>query len=169
MKLLKILGKSFQILLTTILALAVLANLYMAGSRVITKNPTPTVFGYQWSVVLSGSMEPTVHVDALLVTKAQESYQTGDIITFRSGASQTTHRIIAITKDGYTTKGDANNTQDQDPVKPEMVVGKVVLNIPGVGRFVHFFRSPLGLIVLFAAAIAVIEIPYLIKKKKMEG
>ena len=47
----------------------------------------------------------------------------------------------------FITKGDANNTQDAEPVEEEQVIGIVNSRIPKVGDFAMFLQSPLGMII----------------------
>ena len=62
-----------------------------------------------------------------------------------------THRIIEIdaNEDGglvFTTKGDANNIEDENPVTEDMVIGIYKTRLPGVGRFAMFLQKPLGML-----------------------
>lgn len=108
----------------------------------------PTIFGYSTAVVTSGSMEPALSVDDLILNRMQVSYEKDDIITFQNSDSLTTHRIISVTDEGYVTQGDANNTADLDIVPPDTVVGRVVWIIPHIGSAISFLKTPLGMVIL---------------------
>lgn len=98
------------------------------------------VFPIRPAVIYSGSMRPSIEVgDIVIVAQKNPSLlQVGDVISYRVKDSPipTVHRLITIEGDGsyqaFITKGDDNNHLDQ-PIKPEQVMGKVVLKIPRVG------------------------------------
>lgn len=150
---------------TALVALLLVCNLYTIGARLIGGVEHPTIFGWSWAVVISGSMEDTIQVDDLVVIHRQESYRTGDIITFHSGNTVVTHRIIGEDATGFITKGDANNAPDIQPVKPSHVIGKVVWVIGGVGTLIGYLRTPLGMLCLAMAGFAMVEIPYLLDRR----
>ena len=92
--------------------------------------------------VATGSMEPVIHPgDAVVVASAQpEKLQAGDIIQFRRGDLTVIHRIVEVTETpegelAFMTRGDNNNAPDTDPVAPRDVLGRVVLVVPGLGKF----------------------------------
>ncbi|MGI5906949.1 MAG: signal peptidase I, partial [Candidatus Pararuminococcus gallinarum] len=132
-KALRYVGKGAQILITVLLVLLLICNLYLITMNRILGVEHPTILGYSTAVVASGSMEPALSVDDLILNHVQTSYEEGDIITFQSGGSLTTHRIVSVTNEGYITRGDANNTYDQNVTPPEAVIGRVVGVIPRVG------------------------------------
>lgn len=108
----------------------------------------PLLAGYRPVVVLSGSMEPAYHVASVIYYKAApfDQISEGDPITYRAGEdSLVTHRVVEkqeITRQ-FITKGDANPTQDPNPVSYENVVGKALpFSIPYAGYFVDFGKKP---------------------------
>lgn len=145
--------------LTAVIAALLVCECYVLLARKVTGNPQPTVFGFSTAVVLSGSMEPAIHVDDLIITRARGAYEVGDIITYRSGSSLTTHRVVEVLPGGYRTRGDANNTPDMDIVPPEAVVGKVVGTVRGFGAVVRALRSPLGMLCLLTVGVLLIALP----------
>lgn len=148
MKPIKWMTAAFQVAVTIVLALLLAANLYLIFMQRVAGVPHPTIGGYSVAVVASGSMEPALSVDDLILNHARDQYAEGDIITFSSGNSLTTHRIVAITRQGYVTQGDANNTHDPDTVPPQAVVGCVVARIPFLGKGIVFLKTPLGMTLL---------------------
>lgn len=143
----------FNALLLAVIAFVLIINVYVIGIRTFTDNPQPTVFGWSWSVVISGSMEPNISVNDLVIAHRQDSYEEKDIIVFKKADAAVVHRIIEKNQDEYITKGDNNNTPDQKPVKPEMVVGKVVATVPQVGLVIEYLRTPLGIVWLILIGI----------------
>ena len=166
MSALKTIGRVFSILLTVLLALILIANLYTIGVRHFAGEPQPAVFGWSWAVVISGSMEPEIQVNDLVIVHEEESYKVGDVITYENGSSVVTHRIVAETEQGFTTKGDYNNAEDMYPVPVSSVVGRVVSVIPGVGTLIEYLRSPLGMTCMVLIGFLLIEIPYLLDKRR---
>lgn len=167
---LKAAGRAVSWLITALLALLLIANLYTAGARYITGEPQPDVFGWSWAVVISGSMEPEISVNDLIIVHAQDTYRVGDIITYKSGSSVVTHRVIEKSNGCYTTQGDSNNTPD-DPVPEAAVVGKVAAVVPQVGLALEYMRTPIGMTCLVLLGLLIVEIPYLTEKimKKKGG
>lgn len=165
MRAVKILGKIFSGILTTVLALLLAMNIYTIAARHFTGNIQPTVFGWSWAVVVSGSMSPEIEVDDLVVIHEQEEYTVGEIISYKSGQSLVTHRIVGQDGQAFQTKGDFNNTVDMNPVSKDNIVGKVVKIVPGVGRYLTFLRTPLGMTLMVLLGVGIIEIPHLIRKE----
>ena len=113
----------------------------------------PTVFGFATAAVATGSMAPAIDAGDLIVTRAQDGYAVGDIVTYLAAdGTSTTHRIVAKSGGTYTTKGDANNAADP-AVGESAIVGKVVCALPGLGAAVTFLQSPAGLCIAAAAGI----------------
>jgi signal peptidase len=63
-----------------------------------------------------------------------------------------THRIAEIQDNGgqktYSTKGDANRSEDEDSISYSQIIGKVVLVIPKLGYYVAYAKSLPGLMLL---------------------
>ena len=101
---------------------------------------TPEVFGFRLYVIESGSMDPTLHVGSVILSKHPKDpskLEKDDIITYeRADGATITHRIIevVIDEDGtvsYITKGDSPiNSPDVDPVTPQMISAVFVMKIP---------------------------------------
>lgn len=163
MRILKSAGRILSILLTLALAFILACNVYLIAARSITGQRQPTVFGYSSAVVISGSMSGTIEVNDMIIARSAESYGPGDIISFDTGSSIVTHRILEVTPEGFITKGDANNTADIQPVTPDQVVGKVVLVIPGVGSLIEGLRTPLGMMCITLLGITLIVVPSLLE------
>ena len=151
-RLLTVLGAALCILLGFLL----ICNLTIIIKGTLSPEKPPSVLGITPMVVLSGSMrgEAEDHIevgDLIFVKKAEaEALQVGDIIAYMSGGSAVTHRITAIDTDEegsllFTTKGDANNAEDTEPVTAEQLVGIYLGRIPKAGDFALFLQQPLGM------------------------
>ncbi len=126
-----------------------------------TAGRVPTIFGYQISVCLSNSMRPTIEQGSLIFTRYinPEEVREDDIIIFRDNSdvtAYTIHRVTMVNQAAglsYTTKGDANETDDPVPVPAEMVIGKFHAALPYAGYLFSFAQSILGMVLIYAAAI----------------
>ncbi len=114
-----------------------------------------TFFGKSLLYVVTGSMEPTIHVgEYVIVDKTDVSkLGKGDIIAFYTEIEEikgsiVIHRIIEKNADGtFTVMGDANPVPDDIPVKPEKIVGKYVRK-SAVFNFLASFTNPRKLLFL---------------------
>lgn len=161
-------ARLLQLVLTVLLALLLACNLWLIFQQRVMGTAHPTVFGYSVAVVASGSMEPALSVDDMIFSRAQDRYEVGDIITFAKGSSLTTHRIVAVTDEGYRTQGDANNAADPDPVAPQEVVGRVVGSLPGIGGLLAALKTPLGMTLLLFVGLILLELPFFFRGQRNE-
>lgn len=152
--------------ITTLLGIIIFCNLYLVIMERVIGVENPTILGYSTAIIASGSMEPILYEDDIILNHAQGSYDKGDIITFHTGSSFTTHRIIDITNSGYLTKGDANNVVDQKLVTSEDIVGRVVLTIPYVGILLSFLKTPLGMLIFIFIGLLIVGYPFFYQRIK---
>ncbi|MCK5027524.1 MAG: signal peptidase I [Candidatus Pacebacteria bacterium] len=149
-------------------------HLFIAGivgiALLLVVSMLPIPGNVQIKVVLSGSMEPAIHVGSVIVIKPVESYAVGDIVTYGKDTKTdipTTHRIIDERIEGedtfYKTQGDANDDSDIKELKKSAIAGKMLLTIPFLGYLIDFAKQPLGFVLLVIVP-AVIVIGDEIKK-----
>ena len=155
-----------QMAMTVLLAVLLFCNLSLFLSQKITGNAGATVFGFSLAVVASGSMDPALSVDDLVLIQAKEAYSVGDIITFERDGVLVTHRIAGIQQEDFLTKGDANAVMDQAPVAQEQIVGKVIVVIPYVGKVLSWLRTPLGMTLLVFWGLLLLQWPKLFLKNR---
>ncbi len=147
--------------LCVILGLILIGNLTIIIKGALNPDRPPSVLGFTSMATLSGSMSGDapdhIEVGDLIIAKSvdPDKLKVGDVITYmENGKTAVTHRIVKINSDGtFTTKGDANNTQDQLPVKKENVIGKLWLRIPKMGDAVMFAQTPVGMLVVIGVPI----------------
>ena len=114
-------------------------------------------------------MDPTISVNDLLFIKGYDSYQIGDIITFVTPSSSLiTHRVIEVFPEGYITQGDANNITDEE-ITSQMVLGKTMCVIPGVGRVIEAILSPAGIVLLVCFFVLIWLIHRISRSKDEKG
>jgi len=104
-------------------------------------------------VVLSGSMEPALHVGDVTVVQriAPREARVGDVVTFKAPDTGrvTTHRLRAVRTaphDRYVfvTKGDANNALERWSLPADGQLSRAVYTVPLVGRALLLIHTPLG-------------------------
>ena len=145
----------FKYILTPILLIVVLLNLYIIFQKLTHPNQVVTIFGYRTYIVSSGSMEPYLKVgDIILVDKveSQDFINVDDIITFTKGEGKDiTHRVVEIKEvngnKSFVTKGDNNNDIDENEVKFENIRGKYSNKIDGIGKFILNVKTSFGAII----------------------
>lgn len=151
-------------LILVFLGLVLGISLYLANARGLARNQLPMPFGTGIAVVLSGSMEPTLQVDDLIIVRRAEHYAVEDIVVYQTNRELIVHRIISAEGDTFVTQGDANNAPDS-PITLDAIQGTVVCRIPAAGRIVNLLRTPLGIIGVLALAFALIEGSFRREKK----
>lgn len=146
---------------------------------VLTKSgEAPNVFGYSAFRVLTGSMEPAIETDSLILVRriAPSEVKKDDIISFYSkdpshGGAVNTHRVISVEQDGelwyYTTKGDANQIADKYIVTSNELIGKVIFTSHPLGIFVRLLANPLVFIPVILIPLFVILLSNLIRTVRL--
>lgn len=129
--------------MATILGVLLAFNIFNYVSLNILHKDLATINGYGLLEVASGSMEPTLHIGDLIVIDTKDlNYQERDIITFYdTEGSFVTHRIEEIKDTEVITKGD-NNSSIDPAISKDVVVGKWVLTIPGLGLLLKALKTP---------------------------
>ena len=158
----KVLVKVIYILLLPI----ILWELIIVIKTIKNPNETPDVFGIKTFTIISGSMEPNISVNDLVIIKEVEKSEIkkGDIISFKINGETITHRVINVETDIngetlYTTQGDANNIQDYNKIKYENIEGKYIGKIPKIGGILIALKSKekLTIIIVVLLLIYVLE------------
>lgn len=129
------------------LAFAVMLIITVTAAVAKAKGDRAEVLGYGIFVVVTGSMEPEIKIDDIIITKkvAQDKIEKGDDIAFYSSAQSKviTHRVIEVTERGYITQGLQNNVADGEILYSD-VLGKVVLKSSFLGAVYKFVSSQYG-------------------------
>ncbi len=168
MKILKTSLSVLCVLLVAFLITVTVFNALVAIQRHTKGVQCPTVLGFATAVVISGSMEPSIEINDLVLIRAQAQYKAGDIVTYRAGEYPVTHRIISerVGEDGtvcFTTQGDNNNTPDREEVTADRIIGRVIAILPQFGAAQTFLQQPAGFVLLTAVFAALILLPDLIR------
>lgn len=164
-KIKKILTITVYILLIPLLVY----NISLIFQAVLNPNETPSFLGIKSYVILSGSMQPEIDIGDIVIVKDVEEneLQNKDIISFREGQTVITHRIIDIqTVDNekqFTTKGDNNNSADNNVISADVIEGKVITVIPFLGKIGIMLKGKITIIL----AVIIFYI-YLVKSEKVK-
>lgn len=154
-----------RVILLAVISLIIGMMVYSWNAQTLAGNAMPMPFGVGMSVVLSGSMEPELSVNDLVIVRETDGYEIGDIVVYQDGSSLVIHRIVSIEDGTVITQGDANNVADA-PISASAIKGKEVVHLPFVGVVVRFLKTPVGSILLIIAAIVLFELPHLRERKK---
>ena len=154
------------ILLAVILAISACT---LAYDKFVKKSKIPSVFGYSVLIIASPSMTGAIEAGDAIIIKNSDSYAVGDVITYfpEDESFSVTHRIVRMEGDKFYTKGDANQSEDPDPVLIEQIAGKVAVKLDKVGYFIEWLKSPIGII--FAATFIVLLILIIVIEDKRRG
>ena len=138
--------------LTFLVFVVLVLIIYSKIKMIFTGNDYFDMFGYSIFSVATGSMEPAISQNDIIIIKNKEDYFMDEIVTFKSDRAYITHRIVAKRGDVFVTKGDANNTKDVE-IDKSAIIGKVVKIIPNGAVWQRIFSSPKVIIAIFATLI----------------
>lgn len=148
----KRLGRLVRAALILFISLVVGSSAYSLNARHLAGNAMPMPLGFGFSVVLTGSMEPTLKVNDLVLVVETDDYGVGDVVVYQEGTSTLViHRVIAMGEGWVQTKGDANNAADE-PISPDRVKGKMIWRAEFLGYVAQCIRSVPGVITILALA-----------------
>lgn len=151
------LQQSISVLVTIMLILTVMLCLYVVIQ--VLSNGFVNINGFMLFRVVTGSMEPTIPVGALLLAKETDTAAValGDIICFRTQEAEiwgkiVTHRVVDVMEmaDGssvFRTRGDANLVVDTYLVDKSNFVGKVIWHTGDdsiLAGIIAFFTNKVG-------------------------
>lgn len=159
--------KICNVLSTVILAvLLILALLFIV----------PMILGYTELAVLSGSMEPNIHVGSIVYVDKSvkgEDLEVGDVVTYSlSSGTYVTHRVMSLDDDAgvMVTQGDANSAPDGE-IEYSRVVGRVKFHLPYLGYISTNIRTSKGILTITALVVVIILLnflPTLVKSPKSD-
>lgn len=164
------------ILMLVILIPILIVNMYIMLQANQDEDKVPNIFGYKPFIVLSGSMETEIHVGDLIITKMVDpkTLVKDDVIAFRDSENTvTTHRIIDIINKGgivyFITKGDNNDSQDQNLVEYNDVEGIYIGRVPGFGTMLNELSKPTTIVILVLGVSVIFMLLFRISNKKLKS
>jgi signal peptidase len=134
-----------------------LLALMVAGLAFVYFSP-----GYDIYVVRSESMKPTINIGDMVIigpvgSTFNHEIRPGVIVTYQTGKSLITHRVMSFNNGTLVTKGDAVEEPDPQPVLMSQVIGVYLFGIPKIGYLASFLHTKPGwfLLVILPGAIMV--------------
>lgn len=150
--------KAIAIITRILMVLSTAAVVILVGVLTL-----PKLFGYVPYVVTSGSMEPSINTGAVAFVNTHDTEAfTGEVVAFTTGdGAVVLHRLVGYDSetDTYTTKGDANDVEDQLPLEREAIIGTYTMQVPRLGYFVAKLESrsfKIGNVTIPAAAAIIV-------------
>ncbi len=164
---LKIIKKTLKAIIIILSISIIFVNTVLIIKSETNSKEIPDVFGFTPFIVISGSMEPNISVDDMIIIKKVniDEIKEGDIISYKSFEDNiiVTHRVTHVVEDNhgekfFKTKGDNNTIPDVNVVEESQIQGKYICKIPLIGKIVKYVHNPKGmvLIILFIICIYVI-------------
>lgn len=137
----------------TILLFVLTFTILIVGIKANKENKIAKIFGYSYSVVPTNSMEDTINIGDIVISKEKNfsEIKIDDIVVFYSPEKKIhiVHRVIDIDSDGnLITKGDNNSNVDEEVVLEENYVGTIVKIIPNIGNLVLNYRNYIFIIII---------------------
>ena len=138
-------------------------------------------FGFRSATVMSGSMMPTLNLGDIVIERPIEpaAARIGDVITFTDPSDKSrllTHRVRSIKVKGdvftFTTKGDANNTEEKWDIPADGIIGRAGMTIPKIGYLLGSHRGPwvrFSFVVIPAVVWAIYELVNIWRPKKRKA
>ncbi len=155
-----ILSSLWRILLGAIIAILVLVAGTLAYDKFVKKSPIPSIFGKSLLIIATPSMTGAIDAGDAIIIKKSDDYAVGDVITYfpADEATSVTHRIVRIEGDKYYAKGDANNSEDPDPIVISQIAGKMVGRIPKIGIVIEWLRTWQGIAFMLAVGAVIVAL-----------
>ena len=141
--------KFLNIILYIILIPTILFSLFLMFGELGDSKENPSFFNISLYSVVSESMSPRIKVNDIVVVKkgySNDEFREGNIITFKKDNGEiVTHRIEKIVlsdlQNSYITKGDNNETVDEEVVRYEDIIGKVIYVMPNLGNMFALLKN----------------------------
>ncbi len=155
-------------------AIIVLAVLMLLTVVMTKSGRAPDFMGFSVFRVLTGSMEPNLPVNSLIIVKKTDPslIRENDIITFYStdpglmGAINT-HRVVEVTEEKgektFITKGDANQIADKYVTLSRNLIGKVIFKSVVLGVIVRLVSNPIVFIPLIILPLVILLVSNIVK------
>lgn len=125
------------------------------------------IFGYSVFKIATGSMEPAISENDIIIVKKCDEYKVSDIITYESNNAYITHRIVKMNDNTIIARGDANNAEDK-ATDVSAVIGKVVKIYKNLGIWQKIFTTPKILISVFLT-LMLFDFAFSYKSKDKDG
>ena len=162
---LKKINKLLSNLIILVLSILLLIIIYGSIQLNILNKEYIDLFGYSFFEVKTGSMEPTIKKNDIVIVKLKQKIKENDVITYKKNEYFVTHRVIKKEENKIITKGDKNNKNDQ-PIENKDVIGKVVYTIKNVEVWKQVFKDRK---VIISISLTIILLVIIISFKEKNG
>lgn len=162
----KIIQYALRIVLLVIISFTFGLTVYMWNAKKMNNDLMPMPLKFSIGYVKTGSMQPNLNINDLIIVVKTNDYEVDDIIVYQSHGELIVHRIVAIDGETITTKGDNVETNDT-PIKYDQVKGEVVKSFSKLGYVAKLFSSTVSKLCLLAAAVILLVLSYR-KEKETE-
>lgn len=156
LKIIKIIRYSYLGILSAII---LFLGIFLVGS-LINKDSYTKAFGIALFEVESYSMYPDLDKGDLIIVKKRkpEKYQVDKVVTYikPNDIKPTTHKIVDINGNMITTRGIANDSDDE-PFDVSCIIGEVIIVWGNYDKVRDFITNPLGIIIILLFGFVFIE------------
>ena len=156
-----------RIILFILISLILGFGVYSMNAKLLMNDQMPMPLGFGVGVVMSGSMEPELSIDDLIFVVKDESIELDDVVVYQSKGTLVVHKVVGIDGDQITTRGTANNTDD-DPISIKDVKGRVAFSIGGIGKIIEIIKAPFVTVAVLVLAIYLLLRSYAIEKNEKD-
>ncbi len=147
------------------------------------KGNNPHIFGYSLYVIISPSMEPSLEVGDVILSKKIKDYsdlEVNDVVTYRGEVGSykdkiITHQIIEIIEaDGhyrFKTQGTKEGAQVDPEISEDQLISKMLFEVPLLGSFMSLMNNRIVfffVIIVPLAVMLVLEFKNFVKVLKTE-
>lgn len=168
--------KIFCIIIYILLIPIIFFSLFLIFLELGNSYELPSFLNMNVYIVTTQSMAPRLNENDIVIVKRgydNDAYKVGNIITFiRSDGEIITHRIERIIKNGvnnsYVTKGDNNEQEDDEIVKYDMIIGRVVSTMPKFGLLISILKNKIFFSICIITLISIILYDIRIRKRREE-
>ena len=164
-----VISVTVKVLLGALIALLVFVAAALAYDKYVKKSAIPSVFGKSLLVIATPSMSGSIDAGDAIIIEKRDSYEVGDVITYFPATDNVsvTHRIVRIEGEKYYAKGDANESEDPDPIFITQIAGKMTKRIPKIGIIIEWLRTWQG--IAFTLAVGAVVIALIMVAEQDDG
>lgn len=161
----KIIQYVLRIILIVFISVVFGLSVYTWNAKSLKGDVFPMPFKIGIGVVMTGSMNPTITEDDLIIVKKTDDYGIDDIVVYQADGLLIVHRIIRFEGDLIVTQGDANNGPDK-PIEVKQIKGEVIKTYDKVGNFIKILKSPTGIISILGLSVLLLILSYRKEKEQ---
>lgn len=137
------------------------------NAKMLMNDMMPMPLGFGMGVVISGSMEPELSIDDVIFVVKDKSIELDDVVVYQSKGILVVHKVVKIENDQITTRGTANNTDDE-PISISDIKGRVLFSMGSMGKIINFIRTPFVAIAILLLAVFLLYKSYQAEASKKD-